>query len=177
MDPIFPSMISFLNGWRAGAVFWHSFKTPFFRFHKGTGEPHLGLRGPKIFVTRTFISPYILGKGIFSETQALEEVLWYINIFWLSGLNDVLWIVYEVIFNEKPCFTYVPSISCIAISYYPDDVIMGWSTVYIESHFRFDISWSKWRHLSCLLLHHACSGIWGWENSSNLTQLSCRPQN
>ena len=26
----------------------------------------------------------------------------------------------------KPCFTYVPSISCIAISCYPDDVIVGW---------------------------------------------------
>jgi hypothetical protein len=54
--------------------FWHSFKKPFFRVLKGTGEPQLGLRGSKIFVSGIFVSPYILGKRIFSETQALGEV-------------------------------------------------------------------------------------------------------
>jgi hypothetical protein len=85
MDPGFPSIqMFFLNGWRAGAVFWHSLKKTFFRVRKGTGEPHLGLRGPKIFASRTFISPYILGKRIFSETQSLEEVLYTVHIltFW-----------------------------------------------------------------------------------------------
>ncbi len=61
MDPGIPYMISFLNGWRAGAVFWTFFlKKP---FHNGSGEPYLGLRGPKIFVSRTFISPSRFGPG------------------------------------------------------------------------------------------------------------------